>query len=377
MGSLGFWNVRGMNNQNKQQDIRWFIHQNNLGLFGLLVTKIKGSKWHNVRTNICSDWSLCTNNSCHPGGRVWLLWDPTLYQVDVLNITKQCIHSKVYDKLKKNYFGLTLVYGFNKLQERVSLWESIKLYSLNVDGPWLVYGDFNSITSVDERIGGAVVTWAEIAPLRDMMNVCNLHELKVTGLFYTWNNKHENDTKVYITLDRVIVNDEWLISYLDSVAQFIPEGLFDHCPCVIALNETHLKQLDKEQFKDIENLTHVTELSLKFFQDQLTSDPMNADLCKAERECAQKLVNLTKAINSFLAQRAKENWVKNGDKNTAFFHASIKRRRAQNRVYQIKDKEGTLCTTPQGIKKAFEEYYLGLLGSSREVTPVHKGVVHS
>ncbi|XP_074288354.1 uncharacterized protein LOC141613514 [Silene latifolia] len=367
-----------------------------------------------------------SENGHHPGGRVWLLWDPTLYQVDVLNITEQCIHSKVYDKMKKDYFWFTLMYGFNKLLERESLWESIKVYGLTVDGPWLVCGDFNSITSVDERIGGVDVTWAEIAPMRDMMNVCNLHVLKVTGSFYTWNNKHESDTKVYSRLDRVIVYDEWLIFYPVSMAQFLPEGLFDHCPCVITLNETHmrkkpafkyfnmwsmaanfsdvvkdgwnidvqgtpmyrivkklkglkhqLKKLDKEQFSDIENLTHVTELSLKFFQDQLTRDPMNPDLCKAARECAQDLVNLTKARNSFVAQRAKENWVKNGDENTAFFHASIKRRWAHNRVYQIKDNEGTLCTTPQGIKTAFEEYYIGLLGSSRKVTSVHKGVIRS
>ncbi|XP_074298876.1 uncharacterized protein LOC141629841 [Silene latifolia] len=315
----------------------------------------------------------------HPGGRVWLLWDPTLYQVDVFNITEQCIHSKVYDKMKKEFFWFTLVYGFNKLQERESLWESIK-----------------GIISVDERIGGAAVTWTEIAPMISMMNVCNLHEFKVTGSYYTWNNKHDNDTKVYGRLDRIIVNDDWLISYPDSVAQFLPEGLFDNCPCAITLTETYmrkkpafkyfniwsmaanfsdvvkqgwnsdvqgtpmyrvvkklkglkqqLKKLDKEQFSDIENLTHITELSLKHFQDQLIRDPLNPDLCTAKRECAQDLVNLTKARNSFLSQRAKENWLKSGDENTAFFHASIKRRRAHNRVYQIKDKERKLCTTPQ------------------------------
>ncbi|XP_074277279.1 uncharacterized protein LOC141600921 [Silene latifolia] len=367
-----------------------------------------------------------SENGHHPGGRVWLLWDPTLYQVDVLNITEQCIHSKVYDKMKKVWFWFTLVYGFNKLQERESLWESIRGYSGTVAGPWLVCRDFNSITSVDEIIGGAAVTWAEIAPMRNMMSGCNLHELKVTGSYYTWNNKHENDTKVYSRLDRVIVNDEWIISNPDSVAQFLPEGLYNHCPYVITLTENHmrkkpafkyfnmwsmaanfsdvvkegwncdvqgtpmyrvvkklkglkkkLKNLDKEQFSDIENLTHVTELSLKHFQDQLSKDPLNSDLCNAERECAQDLVNLTKARNSFLAQRAKENWVKNRDENTAFFHASIKRRRAHNRVYHIKDKEGKLCTTPQGIKNAFEEYYIGLIGSSKEVTPVHKGVIRS
>ncbi|XP_074297256.1 uncharacterized protein LOC141627961 [Silene latifolia] len=257
------------------------------------------------------------NNSLHQGGRVWLLWDPKLYQVDVLDITAQCIHSRIFDKMKKVYFWVTMVYGFNKLQERESLWEKLRSYALQCDGSWAVCGDFNNIVAVDERIGGTEVTWAEMAPMRNMMSDCNLFELKMKGSYYTWNNKHEAATRVYSRLDRVIVNDDWLISFPESVAHFLPEGLFDHCPCIISMADTYvrkkpsfkyynmwslapnylivvqsgwhvevqgtpmfrivkklkglkqkLKELDREQFSDIENLTHVPELSLKYFQEQ-------------------------------------------------------------------------------------------------------------
>ncbi|XP_074266211.1 uncharacterized protein LOC141588682 [Silene latifolia] len=166
--------------------------------------------------------------------------------------------------------------------------------------------------AIDERIGGAPVTLADIRPLKQLVHVCDLYELKGCGSFYTWTNKHEVGDKVYSRIDRVFTNEEWLNVFLGSYANFLLEGLFDHCPCLINLEETihnrkmpfkyfnmwasapyfletvqnswgpevrgnamftvvtklkrlkkDLKALNKEQFSDIENLTRVAELSLE------------------------------------------------------------------------------------------------------------------
>ncbi|XP_074298927.1 uncharacterized protein LOC141629907 [Silene latifolia] len=351
-----------------------------------------------------------SDNGTHVGGRVWLLWDPQVYQVDVLDVTAQCIHSKVFDKVQKIVFWHTLVYGFNRIQERASLWDSLRDYSSVIDGPWLLCGDFNSITGVNDRVGGAEVSWAEMAPMRKMIVDCQLQDMKSSGSYYTWNNKHEATTKVYSRIDRVLINEQWFQIFPEAVANYLPEGLYDHCPCLInsteeiskrkmgfkyfnmwALSDDFestvkdswqqelrgtpmyrvvqklkrlkpvLKNLNKAQFSDIENLTNVTELALKHFQQQLIQDPMNDTLCNAEKDYANDLIKLVKARNSYLAQKAKEAWIKDGDDNTSFFHSSIKRRRMKNRVYSIHDMEGVLCSKPDDIKAAFEDYYRDLL----------------
>ncbi|XP_074288599.1 uncharacterized protein LOC141613757 [Silene latifolia] len=308
---------------------------------------------------MCEDWSICTNNSYHKGGRVWLLWDPQIFQVDILDINAQCIHSKVYDKVRKVQFWLTMVYGFNKLQERESLWNVLRSYVGLLDGSWLVCGDFNSITDTNDRIGGSEVSWAEMATMRKMLDDCQLQDLKCSGSYYTWNNKHEDRTKVYSRIDRVLINDKWFQQFPEAVATFLPEGLYDHCPCLIkfveepvkrrsnfkyfnmwALSEdfgstvssswsedvwgspmfrvvrklrrlkSAFKSLNRGQFNDIESLTHVTELALQHFQQQLSQDPLNVTLCRAEKDCASDLRKLLKARNSYLAQKAKESWIK-------------------------------------------------------------------
>ncbi|XP_074271645.1 uncharacterized protein LOC141595577 [Silene latifolia] len=255
----------------------------------------------------------------HKGGRIWLIWEPSMFCVDVKDVTAQSIHVEVTDRGRGCTYWMTLVYGFNKAADRDSLWGKLRTYASLINGPWLVCGDINAIMANDERIGGASITSAEIRPMVNAMFDCNF------------------------------------------CANFLPEGLFDHCPCLINLDVVGDKK--KAPFKYF-NMWSMAE----GFEDvtKLRADPLNVELCNAERICAQEVVFLTKARMDFLKQKAKVAWVKEGDASTFFFHASIKRMRGRNRVYQIKDMHGRLCTKSEDIKAAFEEYYVSLLGTSNQ-----------
>ncbi|KAL2922690.1 hypothetical protein RDABS01_014181 [Bienertia sinuspersici] len=73
---------------------------------------------------------------------------------------------------------------------------------------------------------------------------------------------------------------------------------------------------------------------------------------------------MKEAYESFLFQRVKVTWLKEGDANTKFFHRSIKRRRFRQRILEIKDKDGNVKGDPTSINKAFEEFYIDLLGTA-------------
>ncbi|XP_074291861.1 uncharacterized protein LOC141618677 [Silene latifolia] len=396
------------------------------GKRGLMNLQIENgsSNWAKVKNNICQSWSICTNSSQHKGGRIWLVWQPTQYVVDVRCITDQIIHSLVTDKARGTTFWFTLVYGFNKNKERESLWSKLHQISAGINAAWMVCGDFNSLMNTNERIGGAPVSWHDVLPMRHMLSLCNLVEVKSIGAFFTWNNKHESCSKIYSKIDRVFVNGDWLTSFPECFANFLPEGLFDHCPCVVQFRKDEprrkppfkyfnmwslsdefeatvrqvwgnvvsgspmfrvvkkLKELKKgfrdlnnSNFSDIENITRVTEISLKEFQKLLVQDPLNVEWCEAAAACAKELITLKKARLQYLLQKSKEKWMDDGDENTAYYHASIKHMRLRNKVYQVKDKDGILCTQPDAIQDAFEAYYRELLGGSKSVAKVNSGIV--
>ncbi|KAK9749023.1 hypothetical protein RND81_02G097200 [Saponaria officinalis] len=310
-------------------------------------------------------------------------------------INERVIHAKVWDKVRNKRFWFSLVYGLNKHEERESLWRNLKRYAGYVNGVWAVCGDFNSLLGLHERIGGNEVTNTENASFREVANVCQLHDLNAVGSFFTWNNKHEASTKIYSKIDRFVVNVQWLDSFPESFANFLPEGLFDHCPCVGKLEfggarlsyvrlvhklkrlKHPLRCLNKEQFNDIENPSHVATLHFQHYQRLLVDDPLNQDLCDAERQAAKELAKLSRARSVFLMQKVKDLWMEDGDENTYFFHASIKRRRMRNRVYQIHYVNNRLCTSPDQIREAFEDYYISLLGDAKPVSPIHRRVVQA
>jgi hypothetical protein len=56
-------------------------------------------------------------------------------------------------------------------------------------------------------------------------------------------------------------------------------------------------------------------------------------------------------------QRAKENWLRHGDKNSKYFHACANQRRRTNQISRILDEDGRLCTTQDDIEQAFTNYF--------------------
>ena len=64
-------------------------------------------------------------------------------------------------------------------------------------------------------------------------------------------------------------------------------------------------------------------------------------ITEAELQAVQEYREKHKAYLEFLGQKAKMEWLKDGDENTRLFHQSIKARRVQNQIYSIFDEHGT------------------------------------
>lgn len=57
------------------------------------------------------------------------------------------------------------------------------------------------------------------------------------------------------------------------------------------------------------------------------------------------------------------NWLKAGDKNTKFFHAVTKNRRAQSRIKSLTDEEGKECSAAKDLGRVAESYFKKLFAS--------------
>lgn len=108
---------------------------------------------------------------------------------------------------KGRVIQLSAVNGLHIIRAKSQLWEDIKRLSSQMNDPWLIMGDFNSILNTDDRPVGSQVQIGEMKDFMEYVNQCNFIELSIVGRNYTWTNRH-----VYSRIDKILVNDEWMIN---------------------------------------------------------------------------------------------------------------------------------------------------------------------
>lgn len=77
------YNIRGLNDKPKQDDVRAFLVDNNISLVGFVETRVKASKARVISNRLQSSWLWEFNYDSHDNGHIWLGWDPNIWQVNV------------------------------------------------------------------------------------------------------------------------------------------------------------------------------------------------------------------------------------------------------------------------------------------------------
>ncbi|XP_074292730.1 uncharacterized protein LOC141619610 [Silene latifolia] len=187
---------------------------------------------NSVRNNLCANWYLSTNTSYHKGGRVWVLWNPSIFSVNFLDYSAHAIHAVVKNLGNGYNFYFTMVYPFNDVNKKKPLWFNLGAYNSNIMGPWVICGDFNTVLVPSERLGDNS-TFEEMDDFQKCVNECGLADSSAIGPFYTWSNKQDPSPRVFSRLDRLFINSAWLWDNGYVYAHFYTEGVFDHTPCVV------------------------------------------------------------------------------------------------------------------------------------------------
>jgi phage host-nuclease inhibitor protein Gam len=91
--------------------------------------------------------------------------------------------------------------------------------------------------------------------------------------------------------------------------------------------------------------------------EQIQKKPLLQQDHAKEGELMQRYEQTITKLNDSYVQRAKKNWVKDGDRNTAYFHRSIAKRRRRNTIVSIKDEQNVMHFMPDQIAKVFATYF--------------------
>ncbi|XP_020249388.1 uncharacterized protein LOC109826777 [Asparagus officinalis] len=416
--NLSFWNIRGLNKSSKQHLVKLHMQQNSISFMALFEIKIKTNKLPIVTRKIANTWKWYSNDLNSSKARILLLWDPNSLEVQIDSQSSQHITCVVRSFDGRIDCFITSVYGHNHLENRRDLWQELKQVSLSAGNkPWILCGDYNTITGSDDKLGGAVVTEAETMDFRNFIDDCHLSHMKTDGCHFTWNNRQEANSRVWSRLDRALVNDAWLNFYNSSHVEFLQPNCSDHSPALVSVHDdcvqgkkpfkffkmwikhedyiptvssiwktpitgckmfsvaskmkllkVALKDLNRRNFHNISEQVNRAKINLDNIQSNLQADPLNSVLIAREKECIVTYNRLLECELSFYQQKSRIQWIVQGDRCTNYFHSSIKAKRHLNRINLLYNGAGDRITDGEGIIQEFISFYKNLMGS-KTVTP--------
>lgn len=280
---------------------------------------------------------------------------------------------------------VSCVYGNPVLNLRSLLWDRISLFGMLRKEPWCVIGDFNDILSNKEKLGGPSRLLSSFKPFKDMLNSCGLHELGSTGNSFTWGGKR-NYQWIQCKLDRCFGNSAWFTMFPNSHQWFLEKLGSDHRPVLVkfikdqelfrgqfrfdkrmADNPLLWKAIHSSWNSEISQGKHSSIFSIaecrRIIHEWKKSTDFNTKnrIQRLRKELDMQMSlkfpywerirvikeQLSVAFHEeefFWRQKSSEKWLKDGDKNTGFFHATVKSKRIRNALNVLIDDNGTEFT---------------------------------
>ncbi|KAL2237614.1 UNVERIFIED_CONTAM: hypothetical protein Sindi_0953100, partial [Sesamum indicum] len=237
------------------------------------------------------------------GNRIWLAWDDNAIDVHILDLGEQYIHCRVMNRADSEIVIITVVYGASEVIGRRALWNSLQTLAPQcVDVPWLVGGDFNAVRDINEVCGIS----GDIRIAMEDFNNC----IQEAGL-------------LPMPMQAECVQNIWQHEVIGVPMYAVTRKL------------KALKLVFRQQRRNKGDLSHNVQLAKGFLDE------------------AQNL------------QRAKMQWMKEGDQCSRVFFRKIAQRRAGRRILQINDENGSTHIEPEEVIHEFVSYYQNLLGGNR------------
>uniref|UniRef100_A0A803KTN4 Uncharacterized protein n=1 Tax=Chenopodium quinoa TaxID=63459 RepID=A0A803KTN4_CHEQI len=284
--------AKGLGNPWKVQKLQSWCWRDRPNFVFVMESMIDSGRLEGIR-NRCgfSEW-MCVSSIGNSGG-LELWWKEV--NAHVISYSNHHIVVVVRNASNDPLYAVVGVYGWPERELKYRTFELMK--SLK--------DDFNEILSEEEKYGGARRSERMIDLFREAMEVCALNDLGYKGNFFTWKKGNDPQSIVRERLDRFL----------------------GHRRRERSITSKPYKWLAKADCQEVVKAAWLGTSGM-------------AVSARIAREIVAELDELHKFKESYWHGRARANELRDGDKNTSYFHHKAINRQCRNHIMHLKDENG-------------------------------------
>ncbi|KAK5833737.1 hypothetical protein PVK06_017591 [Gossypium arboreum] len=342
------WNYRGVGNPATVRELKQLLVANVPDIVFLCETKISSNGFHRIR-NMCKMKGCLAVSLEGKSGDLALLWR------DIMNVSAQ------------NY----LKYHIDSLTDpslRQQSWDILRRVKSKVDEGWIVGGDFNTILNCSEKEGGRRKPKTLMDEFCDILEVLNLTDVKTCNGWFTWTNNRDSDRFIKERLDRFVVSGIFLEKMPFLTSYIVRQSKSDHEAIMMDTDGSKPQEeradhrvwfrydtcwAKEQEFKDIIMSIWSKEDHNMLEKMKLTRDKLGPWQYQHYRRMKYKIKGLEKEISKLMdgptnersmsllkqargklghfydveerywARKARSQWLREGDRNTHYFHVRL------------------------------------------------------
>ncbi|XVF73335.1 hypothetical protein PTKIN_Ptkin12aG0193100 [Pterospermum kingtungense] len=410
---VGSWNIRGLGCAEKRRAVRRFFTKGKFDAMLIQESKIKEVsqkllRWLWGNCDVSYEFVLANGNA---GGLI-TCWKNNFFKVENKIVGQRFI--LVIGVLQGTNFmcGLGNVYAPNDDRERREWFEELSLVLNNTDCPWILGGDFNIIRTEEEKVGVVYNTTA-MDNFSSFIESIGCIDLPLSGGKFTWTSNRDSPT--FCRLDRFLCSPEVLLQFSNVVQKLWPRSLSDHYPVSLETNTTNwgpkpfrfynywldsngFKELVVKRWSEIQGEVGSSrnvwfklrelKIAIKGWAkeqgsiDHATINTIEEDIHKMEIAVQEgspwenvkakvmakrmQLWALHRAEERMWLQKSRVKWLREGDRNTSFFHLAAKIRKDRNSINQLSVND-SVYNRPEDIKRLIFEHFSSFFSKDEAV----------